>query len=110
MIPFFDYRPEYFRHAEDIRGAVARVFESGTLILGPEVEAFEAEFAAAMGAGGAVGVASGTDAIELALRALGIGPGDAVVTPSNAGVPPVAAIRATGATPVFALTRTITSF
>jgi dTDP-4-amino-4,6-dideoxygalactose transaminase len=101
MIPFFDYRPEYFRHAEDIRRSVSRVFESGKLILGPEVEAFEGEFAAAMGAAGAVGVASGTDAIELALRVLGVGSGDEVITTANAGVPPVAAIRATGATPVF---------
>ena len=101
MIPFFDYRPEYFRHAEDIRRAVHRVFESGRLILGPEVEAFEREFALAMGAGGAVGVASGTDAIVLALRVLGVGTGHEVITTANAGVPPVAAIRATGARPVF---------
>ncbi|MEE8410997.1 MAG: DegT/DnrJ/EryC1/StrS family aminotransferase [Acidobacteriota bacterium] len=101
MIPFFDYRPEYFRHAEEIRRAIQRVLESGRLILGPEVEAFEREFALAMGAGGAVGVASGTDAIVLALRVLGIGPGDEVITTANAGVPPVAAIRAAGATPVF---------
>jgi len=101
MIPFFDYRPEYFRHAEEIRRAIARVLESGRLILGPEVEAFESEFAAVMGAAGAVGVASGTDAIELALRALGIGAGDEVIAPANAGVPPIAAIRASGARPVF---------
>ena len=101
MIPFFDYRPEYRRHAEEIGRAVRRVLESGRLILGPEVEAFETEFAAAMGAAGAVGVASGTDAIELALRVLGVGSGDEVITCANAGVPPVAAIRAAGATPVF---------
>jgi len=100
MIPFFDYRPELSRIADDIRGAIHRVLESGNLILGPEVEAFETEFAGAMGAGGAVGVASGTDAIELALRALDVGPGDEVITSANAGVPPVAAIRASGATPV----------
>jgi len=102
MIPFFDYRPEYRRHAEEIRRAIDRVLGSGRLILGPEVEAFEREFALAMGARGAVGVASGTDAIILALRVLGVGAGDEVVTSANAGVPPVAAIRATGARPVFA--------
>jgi dTDP-4-amino-4,6-dideoxygalactose transaminase len=101
MIPFFDYRPEYRRHAGEIAAAVQRVFDSGRLILGPEVEAFESEFAAAMGAAGAVGVASGTDALVLAFRALEIGPGSEVLAPANAGVPPIAAIRATGATPVF---------
>ncbi len=101
MIPFFDYRPEYARHADEIQRAVRRVCESGRLILGPEVRAFESEFAAAVGCDGGVGVASGTDAVELALRALGVGAGDEVVTTANAGAPPVAAIRATGATPVF---------
>ena len=69
MIPFFDSRPEYLRHADEIDRAIRRVLASGRLILGPEVEAFEQEFACAMGAAGAVGVASGTDAILLALRA-----------------------------------------
>ncbi|NIL99519.1 MAG: erythromycin biosynthesis sensory transduction protein eryC1 [Acidobacteria bacterium] len=100
MIPFFDYRPETRRHAEGIRSAVDRVLESGRLILGPEVESFEAEFAAATGVAGAVGVASGTDAIELALRGLGVGAGSEVITVANAGVPPVAAVRAAGARPV----------
>lgn len=100
MIPFFDYRPETGRHGEAIRRAVDRVMESGALILGPEVEAFETEFASTLGVAGAVGVASGTDAIELSLRALGVGAGSEVITVSNAGVPPVAAIRAAGARPV----------
>ncbi len=100
MIPFFDYRPEHARHAEGIQRAVNRVLGSGRLILGPEVESFEEEFASFMGAAGAVGVASGTDAIELALRSLGVGVGSEVITVANAGVPPVAAIRATGARPV----------
>jgi dTDP-4-amino-4,6-dideoxygalactose transaminase len=80
---------------------VRRVLASGRFILGPEVEAFEREFAAYVGVGSAVGVGSGTDAIALALRAVGVGPGDEVITVTNAGVPPVAAIRATGAVPRF---------
>ncbi len=74
---------------------------SGKLILGPEVEAFEREFASYIGARHAVGVASGTDAIGLALRALGVGHGDEVLTVANAGAPPVAAIRSVGALPRF---------
>ena len=63
------------------------MLDSGRLILGPEVEAFETEFAAFTGAAERVGVASGTDAMTLALRALEIGPGDEVITVANAGVP-----------------------
>jgi dTDP-4-amino-4,6-dideoxygalactose transaminase len=80
--------------------ATARVFDSGWLLLGEEGRAFEAEFAAWLGAGHAVGVANGTDAIELALRALEVGPGDEVVTQANTCVPTVAAIERAGATPV----------
>jgi len=101
MIPFFDYRPEIAPIAGEIDAAIARVLASGRLILGPEVEAFEHEFAAWVGAPDAVGVASGTDAISLALRALGIGAGEEVLTVANAGAPPVAAIRASGAIPRF---------
>ena len=100
MIPFFDYGPEYRRHADSIAEAVRRVFHSGRLILGPEVEAFESEFARATGTAGAVGVGSGTDALVLALSALEARGGE-VITVANAGVPPVAAIRQAGATPVF---------
>jgi dTDP-3-amino-3,4,6-trideoxy-alpha-D-glucose transaminase len=76
------------------------VLERGWFVLGEEVEAFEAEFAQHLGAGDAVGVASGTDAIELALRALGIGSGDEVITQANTCVPTVAAIERAGATAV----------
>lgn len=98
-VAFFDYRPLHRRQASEIEAAIARVLASGRLILGPEVRAFEQEFAAWVGAREAVGVASGTDALILALRALEIGPGDEVITVSNAGVPTVAAVRAAGATP-----------
>jgi dTDP-4-amino-4,6-dideoxygalactose transaminase len=101
MIPFFDYRPQYEALRGQIDAAIRRVLDSGRLILGPEVEAFEGEFASFVGASGAVGVNSGTDALSLALRALDVGRGDEVLTVANAGVPPVAAIRATGATPRF---------
>ncbi len=101
MLPYFDYRPGYRRIQAEIADAVARVLDSGQLILGEEVRAFETEFAGYVGACRSVGVNSGTDALVLALRVLGIGPGDEVITVANAGVPPVAAIRAVGATPRF---------
>jgi len=101
MIPFFDYRPQYRRLRQEIDEAVRNVIESGHLILGPEVRAFEEEFASFVGSANAVGVNSGTDALTLALRSLEIEPGDEVLTVANAGVPPVAAIRAVGALPRF---------
>lgn len=101
MIPYFDYRPEYLRLKREFDEAWERVLASGNLILGPEVRAFERECAASLGVSGAVGVNSGTDALHLALRALGVGEGDEVVTVANAGVPPVAAIRVAGAVPRF---------
>jgi dTDP-4-amino-4,6-dideoxygalactose transaminase len=84
----------------DLDAAVARVLDSGWFVLGGEGTAFEAEFAQALGAEHAVGVASGTDAIELTLRAMGVGPRDEVVTQANTCVPTVAAIERAGATPV----------
>jgi dTDP-4-amino-4,6-dideoxygalactose transaminase len=84
----------------DLVAAVARVLSSGWFVLGAEGRAFETELASALGARHAVGVGSGTDAIELALRALELGPGDEVVTQANTCVPTVAAIERAGATPV----------
>ena len=101
MLPYFDYRPEYRRLREELDAAWRRVLESGRLVLGPEVEAFEREFGDWLGVAYAVGTNSGTDALILALRALGIGAGDEVLTVANAGVPTVAAIRAVGALPRF---------
>ncbi|MBL9215711.1 MAG: DegT/DnrJ/EryC1/StrS family aminotransferase [Opitutaceae bacterium] len=97
-----DPRAGYLAARADIDAAVARVLQGGTYILGPELEAFEREFAEWLGAGGAVGVANGTDAIELALAAAGIGAGDKVVTVANTVTATVAAIQAAGARPVFA--------
>jgi dTDP-4-amino-4,6-dideoxygalactose transaminase len=84
-----------------VRAAINRVLESGWFVLGPEVEAFEAEFAAASGAAHAVGVGTGTDAIALTLRALGIGPGDEVITTALSAAYTALAIVMAGARPVF---------
>jgi dTDP-3-amino-3,4,6-trideoxy-alpha-D-glucose transaminase len=88
--------------ARDVRSAVDRVIERGWFVLGPEVEAFEREFAAASGAPHAVGVGSGTDAIALTLRALGIGPGDEVITTALSAAFTALSIAMVGARPVFA--------
>lgn len=99
-IPFNVLRPGDDRDAVD--AAIARVVDSGWYVLGPEVAAFEAEFAAAAGATHCVGVNTGTDAIALALRALGIGPGDEVITSPLSAAYSALAIDMTGARPVFA--------
>ncbi len=90
----------YAAQRAEIDAAVARVLAGGRYILGEEVAAFEAEFAAYLGVEQAVGVASGTDAIELALRACEIGPGQAVIAPSHTAVATIAAIERAGARPV----------
>src|SRR5439155_8938368 len=90
----------YLAHRSEIDAAVQRVLESGWYILGREVEAFEREFAAYVGVQHAIGVGSGTDALELALRACAVGLGDLVFTVSHTGVATVAAIELVGATPV----------
>jgi dTDP-4-amino-4,6-dideoxygalactose transaminase len=90
----------YQARRAEIDDAVRRVMESGWYILGEEVTAFESEFAAYLGAGMVAGVASGTDAVELALRACGVGEGDAVFTVSHTAVATVAAIERCGAVPV----------
>ena len=86
---------------EELLEVVARVGRSGAFTLGEELEAFEAEFAAYCGASHAVGVSSGTDAISLSLRALGIGPGDEVIVPANSFIATAEAVSWTGATPRF---------
>jgi dTDP-3-amino-3,4,6-trideoxy-alpha-D-glucose transaminase len=86
----------------DVRQAIDRVLSSGWFVLGPEVDAFEREFASAAGARAAVGVGSGTDAIALALRGLGIGPGDEVITTAVSAAYTALAIVMAGARPVFA--------
>ena len=106
MIPQCNPLASYHDAASGIDEAIRRVLTGGRYILGPEVGAFEEEFSAFLAdgrtAGQAIGVANGTDAIELALRALDVGPGDVVITVSFSAVATVAAIRATGAVPLFA--------
>ncbi|MEZ5286037.1 MAG: DegT/DnrJ/EryC1/StrS family aminotransferase [Vicinamibacterales bacterium] len=99
-VPFNALVPGEDRGAVD--AAIARVVASGWYILGPEVERFEAEFAAACGAPFAVGVGTGTDAITLILRALDIGPGDEVITPPLSAAYSALAVMMAGARPVFA--------
>lgn len=101
MLRSFDYLRTLPEIEAELLEAAARVLRSGRLILGPETEAFEREFAALAGAKHCVGVASGTAALHVALMALGLGPGDEVVTVANTCVPTIAAIRLTGARPVF---------
>ena len=100
-IPLVDLRSQYASIRPEIDEAVARVLASGHFALGPEVAAFEREFAAYCGARHGVAVNSGTSALHLALLAAGAGPGDEVITVPFTFVATVAAIRYTGATPVF---------
>jgi dTDP-4-amino-4,6-dideoxygalactose transaminase len=97
MIPFLDLSRRHARLATETEAAIVAVARRGSYILGPAVEEFERAFAQHLGGGFVVGVASGTDALTLGLMALGIGPGDEVVTPANTCMPTVSGIRATGA-------------
>jgi len=100
-IPLVDLRAQYHHLKAEIDAAIAAVLERGQFVLGPEVDAFESEMAAYCGTRHAIGVASGTDALELALRACGIGPGDEVITTALSFFATVEAIVAVGARPTF---------
>jgi dTDP-4-amino-4,6-dideoxygalactose transaminase len=100
-VPFGDLKRQYETIKAELDTAALRVVAGGWYILGPETRAFEEEFAAFCGVGYAVGVASGTEALHLALVALGVGAGDEVITVANAGVPGTVAILQVGARPVF---------
>lgn len=100
MIPFLDLGAAYRELKTEIDAAVHRVLDSGWYILGPEVDAFEAEWAEWCGADHAVGLANGLDALILALRALDVGPGDEVIVPSNTYIATWLAVSAVGARPV----------
>ncbi|ASO18741.1 aminotransferase EvaB [Actinoalloteichus hoggarensis] len=97
----WDYLPEYESERAEILDAVETVFGSGQLVLGASVRGFEAEFAAYHGVEHCVSLDNGTNAVRLALQALGVGPGDEVITVSNTAAPTVVAIDAVGAVPVF---------
>lgn len=101
-IPLVDLARQAAALADELAAAAVRVLASGAYVLGPEVEAFEREVAAFVGVGHAVGVASGTDALDLALRAAGVGPGDRVLTSPFTFFASVSAILSAGAVPVFA--------
>lgn len=97
----WDYLAEFENERDDILDAVEQVFRSGQLVLGKSVRGFEEEFAAYHGVAHGVGVDNGTNALKLGLQALGVGPGDEVITVSNTAAPTVIAIDGTGAKPVF---------
>jgi aminotransferase EvaB len=101
MIPLFDYQRQWRERQSEILTTIQRVLTSGQLILGAEGRAFESAMSSLIGVEHCVGVNSGTDALVLALRVLGIQPGDGVITVPNTAVPTAAAIRLCGARPVF---------
>jgi dTDP-4-amino-4,6-dideoxygalactose transaminase len=101
MIPFLDLHAQHASIKDEVQQAIGRVFESGQFILGDEVAAFESEFSRYVGAGQGIAVNTGTSALHLALLAVGIGPGDEVITVPFTFVATVAAISYTGARPVF---------
>lgn len=100
LVPFLDLRLAYLELKDQIDAAVLRVLDSGDYVLGSEVEAFEEEFAQHCGARQAIGVGSGLDALELALRAVGVGKGDEVIVPSHTFIATWLAVSRCGATPV----------
>lgn len=100
MIPFLDLKKINLRHEEAILNGVRDVLHSGWYVLGEEVKAFESEFANYCGTRYALGVANGLDALELIIKAYGIGPGDEVIVPSNTYIASILSISANGATPV----------
>ena len=100
-IPVFDLKAQYAVLKDELDEAALRVMASGWFIQGQEHAAFETEFAAYCETTHGVGVGNGTDAIRIGLGALGVGPGDEVITVANVGMPPVVAVKEAGATPVF---------
>lgn len=101
-IPLLSIKAQNAALSGEIKDAVCRVLDSGAFILGPENKAFDAEFAEAVGAPFCLGVDSGTSALELALEAVGVGPGDEVIVPSFTFIATATAVSVLGAVPVFA--------
>jgi len=100
MIPFLDLKAPHVELRQQIDEAIERVVSSGWYIMGPELDAFEAEYAAYCEAAHCVGLANGLDALHLALLAMGVGPGDEVIVPSNTYIATWLAVSQCGATPV----------
>jgi len=100
-VPFIDLSRQYTLLRDEIRASVDKVMSSGQYVLGPELEAFESEVAAFCGGTHAIGVANGSDALWLTMKALGIGPGDEVITAPNSFIASAWSIVAAGATPRF---------
>ena len=101
-IPLISLKGQQAEIGAEVKAAVSRVLDSGVFILGPENKAFESEFAQAVGAKHCLGVDSGTSALELALEAAGVGPGDEVIVPSFTFIATATAVSVLGAKPVFA--------
>ncbi|MCE5315382.1 MAG: DegT/DnrJ/EryC1/StrS family aminotransferase [Armatimonadota bacterium] len=101
MVPLIDLKTQHKTIASEVETAIKRVCDNTAFILSDEMKEFEAEFASYCGARHGVGVANGTEALFLALLALGIGPGDEVIVPSNTFIATAAAVSHAGATPVF---------
>jgi len=101
MIPFIDLKRQYKEIEEEILSAIKKVFEKGRFILGEEVSVFEEEFSHYCGVRYGVGVDSGTDALQLALKAVGVGEGDEVITVAHSFIATALAISQTGAKPLF---------
>src|ERR1700712_2794457 len=102
QVPFVDLQAQHAPLRAAIERAISEVIVRGDFVMGAAVERFEAEYAAYIGTRHALGVGTGLSAIELALRAFDIGPGDEVITAANTFIATVLAIMAVGATPVFA--------
>ena len=100
QVPFLDLRAAYLELQEEIDETVARVLASGSYLLGKELQGFESDFAEFLGAEHCVGVGNGLEALHLALRALGVGPGDEVLVPSNTYIATWLAVSYAGATPI----------
>lgn len=100
-VPFFDFSREYAFLQKELDDAYHRVMKKGIFVLGEEVDNFEKEFASYCGVKYAIGVNSGTDALMLSLKAMGIGKGDEVILPSNTFISCAYAVSSVGATPVF---------